>query len=261
MIGNAHGGRDGNHVAHQPLHQVYRVDGLIHERSAAIHLPRAAPASAVVVGLLPIPFDGKGAENQPPQPSGDNRVPDGGHICIEAVLMHHAAGASGAQALRARRCYIQRLLYQNIFPRLHAPDGEIRVHRAWQAYTDNIYPLIVQKLLKIAVQRDPGVSLLCLMQSCLVDVTDCDKVCVVRGIGSVRVCHADAESQHGVADAFTLCPIIHVLPPWIGRSDCPPLSFYLSVSDTPPTPVKYRRCVPYSGISVASRSISSHSEG
>ncbi len=57
-----HCGMHARDVAHQPLHEVDRVNSLIHKRTAAVHSPRSVPAVVVVV-LVAVPLDGEGSEN------------------------------------------------------------------------------------------------------------------------------------------------------------------------------------------------------
>ena len=58
-------GRDLDDRAHQPGEQVDAVDGLVHQRAAAVELPGAAPGAAVVIRLRAIPLHIGVAEREP----------------------------------------------------------------------------------------------------------------------------------------------------------------------------------------------------
>ena len=61
-------GRDLHDRAHQPGEQIDAVNGLVHQRAAAVEFPGAAPGAAVVVGLRAKPLHVGIAQRQPAEP-------------------------------------------------------------------------------------------------------------------------------------------------------------------------------------------------
>ena len=64
-------------VAHQPVKQIDVVNRLIHERTAAVELPRSAPAAGVVVLLGAPPFDVRIAQREPAEAAQRRSPPSG----------------------------------------------------------------------------------------------------------------------------------------------------------------------------------------
>ena len=76
---------DARDVAHQPLHEVDGVDGLVHQQPAAAAGPGGAPRPVLVVAGVPVPDDGGRGPADRPQLAGGQPLlqrPDGGVVAV-----------------------------------------------------------------------------------------------------------------------------------------------------------------------------------
>ena len=132
------------------------MDALVHQRPAAVGLPGAAPACAVVVGLIPeILQEGVAKDHLAQFPVLDRFL--GLHrIGVGTALQNraefHPAGLAGLDHPRdAIRLDVQRFLAEHVLSRLCTCHHGICVHARWRADPHDIHVGIFQHLLVVVV--------------------------------------------------------------------------------------------------------------
>ena len=145
------------HFAHIPQQQVQLMGRLVHQDAAALPLPGAAPAVAVVVGAVPPAQHGHHAQDGPADlPCLDGLMdPHAGPV---KTALHH--GADGHMVPLPRRddpvavlqTGGQRLFDQDIAAVFGRGDGRAAVGRVGRADADHIQPLCLDHLGHVGIR-------------------------------------------------------------------------------------------------------------
>jgi hypothetical protein len=130
-------------IAHQPVEQVDIVNGLVHERAAAVEVPGAPPAARIVVLLGSPPLHVRVAQRQAAEPA-----PRDG-LLEPQVRGAEARGEDGAElnpgssagvddGVAAPKGDLQRLLNHDVLARPRRLYGRIQVGAAGRADADDV---------------------------------------------------------------------------------------------------------------------------
>ncbi len=135
------------------------MNSLVHQGTAAVHVPGAAPAAVVIVFLRAVPFNCECAEEYFAQSAAVDGFFHRLHTGIEAVLMNHAGFQSGfyTGGFNLFRCLgrdVHRFFNQYMLARFKGFDGEFGVHAAGQTDADNFDVGVLEHLIKIGVSED-----------------------------------------------------------------------------------------------------------
>ena len=142
-------------IAKEPLQHIDMVAGLIGEHAAVIG-PGAAPVVLVVIGLVPAPAHAHGAQDEPPEPAGVERLARLDHGNVEAVLLDDeqfdagfVAGADhGVGILQPQR---HRLFDDDMLSRFSAGDDMLRMHAARRQHRHRVDILAGEKIVDVVV--------------------------------------------------------------------------------------------------------------
>ena len=132
--------------------------GLVGQHAAIIG-PGAAPFVLVVIGLVPAPAHAHGAQNEPPEPAGLQRLARLDHRNVEAVLLDNkqldASFVAGADhvvgILKPQRHW---LFHDHMLSRLRAGDDMLGMHSTRRQDRDRVDIPARQKVVDIVMDGD-----------------------------------------------------------------------------------------------------------
>ena len=132
--------------ADEPREQINRVDALIHERTAAVHLPSAAPACAVVIGLRAPPLHVGAGDGETAEAACVHGALHGARAFAEAALEN--CGEDRAACLRCSddgvnflHIDLHRLLAEHVLAGLQRGDGGLAVRTARRGDAHGVHVL------------------------------------------------------------------------------------------------------------------------
>ena len=145
-------------VAEKPLQHVDVMAGLIGEHAAVIG-PGAAPVVLIVVGLVAAPAHAHGAEDEPAEAAGLQRLARLDHRNVEAVLLDDeqldarlVAGADHVVGILQPQRH--RLFDDDVLAGPGAGDDMLGMHSARRQHRDRVDVLPRQKIIDVVMRRN-----------------------------------------------------------------------------------------------------------